>query len=956
MKRSIVVIGMFAVLFCLSSTKAMDMEWVYISDPGVTGHEGFTGYMSKYETTNAQYCEFLNAAKASGDIEVDTINNIVLGANGSNTGEDFVGQLYYDFAGPGDTYDGAINGGSARINWTGSTFTVDSGFENHPVTYVNWYGATAFCNYYGYRLPTEWEWQAVADYDGSYTYGCGMTIDTSIANILGSNHPDGTTIVGTFGAYGYGICDMAGNLYEWTSSCYYADCSGGRRVGRSGAWADDVQYCAVSSRYYGDPNHLSHAIGFRVCLGLIAYYKLDDTSGAVIDETGNHDGTNYGATRGLTGADGKAFSFDGVNDYVSVPDNDALDFTEESVYSITLWLKGSYIGGPTYFIQKRMGDDRYAIAFGGDGSLTAQIGDGTNVLNAVVNEPIDYLSWHHIVMTYTNNNTLKLYVDGILKKTETLPLLGGVDTGTSPLLIGTGVVGTFQGLIDEVRIYDCALNGDEIQALYASAYGHYHVDGIHGNNGNDGLSQETAFATVQYGIGQSDDLDTIHVWPGVYNEAVDFLGKTITVQSAADAAVITNPSGYGVRFHTAEGLTSVLKNMIIRDCVIGVQAESSFPKIEYLTVVDNTQGIVADGAAEPNISNSIVWGNTSGGLIDCDASYSWIQDQLADNVDGLVAYYPFDGDAADASGNGHDGTINGAVSTIGKCGGALSFDGVDDSVSVPDDDALDFTENSNYSIALWLKSFSNSTVYFIEKREGNNRYGIALRDDSRLSAQVGDGTNVLEIVCEPMDFLTWHYVAMTYTSDNTLKLYIDGIIMGTSTAPLLNGVDTGTAPLLIGAGVPGTFLGIIDDVQIYNLALAETEIQQQYARSALAYGLGDPIFANPNSNDFHLRSEDGRFFAAPAAEPNMFGEGIDGAWVMDPVTSPCIDAGNSADNPSSERMPNGGRVNMGAYGGTAYASMSEYPLAGDINRDGAVNLADLAILSMDWLKTMPWFE
>ena len=64
------------------------MVWVYINDPGVSGHEGFNGYMSKYETTNAQYCQYLNAALASGDIRVS--GNIVYG----NSGE-YNGQVYF---------------------------------------------------------------------------------------------------------------------------------------------------------------------------------------------------------------------------------------------------------------------------------------------------------------------------------------------------------------------------------------------------------------------------------------------------------------------------------------------------------------------------------------------------------------------------------------------------------------------------------------------------------------------------------------------------------------------------------------------------------------------------------------------------------------------------------------------------------------------------------------------
>jgi formylglycine-generating enzyme required for sulfatase activity len=230
------------------------MVWVSINEPN------FTGYISKYETTNAQYCQYLNAAKATGDIIV--YGNDAIGASGSNSGEDFVGQVYYNLAGPGETFHNATNGGAARINYSGGVFSVDSGFENHPVTYVSWYGATAFCNYYGYRLPTDWEWQAVADHTvgDPYTYGCGTSINNSIANYRDSTHPNGTTVVGAFGTYGYGMCDMAGNVWEWTSSIY----SGKYRV-KSGCWSEPASHCTVSYWYDGGPYDSGYGYGFRVC-------------------------------------------------------------------------------------------------------------------------------------------------------------------------------------------------------------------------------------------------------------------------------------------------------------------------------------------------------------------------------------------------------------------------------------------------------------------------------------------------------------------------------------------------------------------------------------------------------------------------------------------------------------------------------------------------------------------
>jgi hypothetical protein len=79
----------------------------------------------------------------------------------------------------------------------------------------------------------------------------------------------------------------------------------------------------------------------------------------------------------------------------------------------------------------------------------------------------------------------------------------------------------------------------------------------------------------------------------------------------------------------------------------------------------------------------------------------------------------------------------------------------------------------------------------------------------------------------------------------------------------------------------------------------------------------DPLFVDPNGKDFHLRSERGRYW--PEHD----------VWVLDKVTSPCINAGDPESDCSKEPKPNGGRINLGAYGGTAYASLSEVGQAGN---------------------------
>jgi predicted outer membrane repeat protein len=110
----------------------------------------------------------------------------------------------------------------------------------------------------------------------------------------------------------------------------------------------------------------------------------------------------------------------------------------------------------------------------------------------------------------------------------------------------------------------------------------------------------------------------------------------------------------------------------------------------------------------------------------------------------------------------------------------------------------------------------------------------------------------------------------------------------------------------------------------------------------------EPLFADPNNCDYHLKSQAGRW-DSPMAD-----------WVKDDVTSPCIDAGDMGSPIGDEPFPNGGRINMGAYGGTAEASKSYFGeppcgviIAGDINGDCNVDLLDFSILASGWLEDTP---
>ncbi len=246
----------FALVYMLSVCSAMDITWVYISDPGVPGHEGFDGPMSKYETTNIQYCEYLNDALNDGMITVH--NGAVY-----DSGDTSYSKPYFE------TH---VASSYSQITYSAGAFTVIArdGYSmvNHPVVEVSWYGANAFCDYYGFRLPTEWEWQAVADYDGTYNYGCGISIDHKEANydndnpLALSSRPH-TTPANQYSSHGYGMYDMAGNVAEWTDSLHAS--LENRYIHRGGSWFSSSNHCRASFQDWNPIHETSPAIGFRVC-------------------------------------------------------------------------------------------------------------------------------------------------------------------------------------------------------------------------------------------------------------------------------------------------------------------------------------------------------------------------------------------------------------------------------------------------------------------------------------------------------------------------------------------------------------------------------------------------------------------------------------------------------------------------------------------------------------------
>jgi len=200
-------------------------------------------YMTQTEVTNEQYIVFLNAN--------------------------------------GNTCDGNgcvnIDSSYLRLSYSGGVWSVDSGYEDHPLVEVTWYGAKAFCEWSGGRLPSEAEWEYAARAGTETIYYCGDStgclddIAWYYSNSNSSTHPVGDKTSNSFGLY-----DMLGNVWEWTEDCWHSNYDGHSGTGgvwaggdcsyralRGSCWSLNVFFLRSSYRLNTDPTRSDYNYGFR---------------------------------------------------------------------------------------------------------------------------------------------------------------------------------------------------------------------------------------------------------------------------------------------------------------------------------------------------------------------------------------------------------------------------------------------------------------------------------------------------------------------------------------------------------------------------------------------------------------------------------------------------------------------------------------------------------------------
>ena len=217
----------------------------------------------------------------------------------------------------------------------------------------------------------------------------------------------------------------------------------------------------------------------------------------------------------------------------------------------------------------------------------------------------------------------------------------------------------------------------------------------------------------------------------------------------------------------------------------------------------------------------------------------------------LVAWYRFDGDATDSSGNNLHGTEMGDPTyTAGVFGQAIDLDGDGDYVDCGAPPEFDITDQITFTYWIKVRAFDKQWNTVLSR--GDDSWRSSRADlNSFMEAAVGGTTGNYTYGVTPVDDDQWHHVGWVY--DGTMNyLYVDGEVDATEENS--GQITVSSYPLYIGDNSQATgryWNGLIDDVMIFNRALSQEEVQNIMQSSAGAY----PIASSPNPADGALHAD-----------------------------------------------------------------------------------------------------
>ena len=214
----------------------------------------------------------------------------------------------------------------------------------------------------------------------------------------------------------------------------------------------------------------------RLDSGLAGYWKLDETTGSSASDasTNGNTGTLNNMENGdwVAGQIGNGLTFDGVDEYGSVPDNNALDIGASQDFTISFWIKTTASPGSTKPLAKKEVNDN-SVGWGfyqSTNGIYMKIGDGSSSLYDGISVPnINDGTWHLITHSVIRKGNCTRYRDAVIVGQTDCSSWASTDlSNSSSLYFGVNNIanGYWDGSLDEVRIYNRALSSDEVGQLY----------------------------------------------------------------------------------------------------------------------------------------------------------------------------------------------------------------------------------------------------------------------------------------------------------------------------------------------------------------------------------------------------------------------------------------------------------------------------------------------------------
>jgi len=606
----------------------------------------------------------------------------------------------------------------------------------------------------------------------------------------------------------------------------------------------------------------------------------------------------------------KAYNFDGISASITAENSPQQnsDFT-----TISFWVNVHNLpaSGEAFILSNGGWQERWKISLPGHGKpvFTTNNSSGISDMDSGGDNALEVGNWTHVVMTHDGTDD-KIYFDGV--EVASKAVAGTLNSTTRPLGIGWNPIDNgnyFDGDLDEIRIYNVALSAAEVAALYAeqstpevnadteaptspldleASVLYTSIDlswspstdnvAVTGYNVYVDGSKVATTEDLNYALNALTPLTEFEL--GV--SAVDAAGNessisTLKATSGEDETPDTTPPTAPGNLDGTVGANSVLlswdastDDRAVKGYVVSVDGTV------FDTLAPAATSVLVDGLDPETLYSFEIYAFDNAGN---NSEISELTISTSKEIDagepGLVAYYPFEGNANDVTPYANNGVIGGnpVFEAAGHANGgaqALKFDGVQDSVLAPNAVQLisDFA-----TIGFWVRvddvTPGLAEAYILDFGHWSQRWKISIPQHTRIVFTTNSKTTQIPNYIVDMDSKDgnelvkgfWWHVVMTHDGLEN-KIYINGELANTVSAP--GKLNSTNLPLCMGSNpVEGGqyFTGALDELKLYNKALTAQEALDLYQIGTTGTedinkditAFVESVFPNPSSDKITVK-------------------------------------------------------------------------------------------------------